>query len=194
MLMDSFGYYLVIANILGFIFFAINIWLCQNTKNGQINWVLTITALAGGALGIMLGILIIDRKARKENMMSRVFVICILIIQVIVFLMLKGMHKEKLTFDFISFFGRHKPLMIYLVIINIVTLIAFGIDKIKAVSHKSRIRIITLLGLAFVGGSLGGLSGMYLFRHKINKNYFSAGIPLVIIMQTVVIFFLMNLE
>lgn len=194
MFIDGFGCYLVIANILGFIFFMVNTWLCTNTKNGQINVVLTITALAGGAPGIVLGILIIDRKARKENMMSRVFVICIFIIQVIVFLMLKGMHKEKLTFDFISFFSRHRLFIVYLVIINIVTLVAFGIDKMKAVTHKKRIRIITLLGLAFAGGSLGGLSGMYLFRHKINKDYFTTGIPLVIIMQAVVVFFLMNLE
>lgn len=45
----------------------------------------------------------------------------------------------------------------YLIVINVVTLIVFGIDKINAIRHKSRIRNVTLLGLAFIGGSIGGL-------------------------------------
>lgn len=194
MFMDAFGCYLVIVNILGFILFAINTWLYSHTQDKQIDVVLTIISLLGGSLGIVAGILIIDRKARKENMMSRVFVVCVLIIQVIAFLMLKGMHKEKISFAFWEFFSQHKLLDIYLVIINIITFIAFGIDKLKAVSHKYRIRIVTLLCLAFAGGSAGGLLGMYVFRHKINKDYFTTGIPLIILMQAVVVFFLMNLK
>lgn len=192
--MDAFGCYLVIVNVLGFILFAINTWLYSHTQDKQIDVVLTIISLLGGSLGIVAGILIIDRKARKENMMSRVFVVCVLIIQVIAFLMLKGIHKEKISFAFWEFFSQHKLLGIYLVIINVVTFIAFGIDKLKAVSHKYRIRIVTLLCLAFAGGSAGGLLGMYVFRHKINKNYFTTGIPLIILMQAVVVFFLMNLK
>lgn len=153
-----------------------------------------IILLLGALLEIVAGILIIGRKARKENMMSKVFVVCVFIIQVIAFLMFKGMHKEKISFDFWGFFSQHKLLGIYLVIINIVTFIAFGIDKLKAVSHKYRIRIVTLLYLAFAGGSAGGLLGMYVFRHKINKDYFRTGIPLIMLMQMVVVFFLMNLK
>lgn len=194
MFMDAFGCYLVIVNVLGFILFVINTWLYSHTQDKQIDVVLTIISLLGGSLGIVAGILIIDRKARKENMMSRVFVVCVLIIQVIAFLMLKGIHKEKISFAFWEFFSQHKLLGIYLVIINVVTFIAFGIDKLKAMSHKYRIRIVTLLCLAFAGGSAGGLLGMYVFRHKINKNYFTTGIPLIILMQAVVVFFLMNLK
>ena len=172
MLIDGFGCYLFIINIFGFILFAVNTWLYSHTQDKQIDMVLNIISLLGGSLGIISGILIIDRKARKNNMMSRVFVICVLIIQIIAFLMFKGMHQEKISFAFWEFFGQHKLLSIYLVIINIVTFIAFGIDKLKAVSHKYRIRIITLLGLAFAGGSAGGMLGMYVFRHKINKDYF----------------------
>lgn len=193
-LIDGFGCYLFIINILGFILFAVNTWLYSHTQDKQIDMVLNIISLLGGSLGIISGILIIDRKARKNNMMSRVFVICVLIIQIIAFLMFKGMHQEKISFAFWEFFGQHKLLSIYLVIINIVTFIAFGIDKLKAVSHKYRIRIITLLGLAFAGGSAGGMLGMYVFRHKINKDYFTIGIPLIILMQAVVVFFLMNLK
>ena len=77
-------------------------------------------------------------------------------------------------------------------VINFITLIAFAVDKIAAIEEKPRIRIVTLLGLAFIGGSIGGLIGMFVFRHKIKKDYFMVGVPLIIIMQVVVIFYLMN--
>lgn len=84
--------------------------------------------------------------------------------------------------------------LIYLAIINIVTFIAFAIDKLAAIEGRSRIRIVTLLGLAFIGGSFGGLLAMYTFRHKIKKDYFAVGIPLIIVMQVIVIFYLMNVS
>jgi len=78
--------------------------------------------------------------------------------------------------------------------INILTLILFALDKIAAIENRSRIRIVTLLGLAFIGGSIGGLIAMYVFHHKTKKDYFTVGMPLIIIMQLVVIFFLMNVK
>ena len=78
-------------------------------------------------------------------------------------------------------------------IINFITLAAFAIDKIAAIEGRFRIRIVTLLGLAFIGGSLGGLIAMYLFRHKIRKDYFTVGIPLIMLMQVFVIFYFMNM-
>ena len=50
-----------------------------------------------------------------------------------------------------------------------------------------------MLGLAFIGGSLGGLIAMYAFQHKTKKDYFTVGIPLIMVMQAVVIFYLMNI-
>ena len=83
-------------------------------------------------------------------------------------------------------------LLTYLLIINIVTLIAYAIDKINACEGRSRIRIVTLLGLAFIGGSIGAVAAMYLFRHKTRQDYFAVGVPLIIITQVIVIFYLMN--
>ena len=125
-------------------------------------------------------------------MMSRVFVTCVLIIQIILFLIIKGYIKNELTLAFWEFFGQHEFLIAYLVIINIVTLIAFAIDKIAAIEHRSRIRIVTLLGLALIGGSSGALIAMYVFRHKTKKDYFTVGVPLIILMQSVVFFYMMN--
>jgi len=128
------------------------------------------------------------------NMMSRVFLICVLIIQIIAMLFIKGFHGEEINIAFWEFFGRNKILMIYLGIINVITFLAFAIDKLHAVKGKRRIRIITLLGLAFVGGSLGALLGMYTLRHKTKVDYFTVGVPLIMIMQALVVLFVMNIR
>ena len=100
---------------------------------------------------------------------------------------------QELTFAFWEFFAANKFLIVYLIAINVITLIAFGIDKINAIERRGRIRILTLLGLSFIGGSVGGLIAMYAFRHKTKKDYFTVGLPLIMVMQVVVVFYLMNL-
>lgn len=186
-------YYLIVVNVIGFILFAVNTWLYSHTADSQIDVALTITSLLGGAAGILLSILVFDRKAEKGNMMSRVFIACIFVIQIVILLMVKGFVAKNITLAFWSFFDQHKVLIMYLVVINFITLAAFAIDKIAAIEGRSRIRIVTLLGLAFIGGSIGGLIAMYLFRHKIRKDYFTVGIPLIMVMQVFVIFYLMNM-
>ena len=188
-----FEYYLIVVNVIGFVLFAVNTWLYSHTADGQIDVALTITSLLGGSAGILLSILVFDRKAEKGNMMSRVFIACIFVIQIVILLMVKGFVAKNITLAFWSFFDQHKVLIMYLVVINFITLAAFAIDKIAAIEGRSRIRIVTLLGLAFIGGSLGGLIAMYLFRHKIRKDYFTVGIPLIMLMQVFVIFYFMNM-
>ncbi|WP_455193935.1 DUF1294 domain-containing protein [Eubacterium ramulus] len=185
-------YYLLAINVIGAVVYLINMFLYRHTSNGQINVIVTITFLLGGSAGMLLMMLFFDRKAVKENMMSRVFVICIFIIQIIILLIYKGHHAEHVTFAFWKFFADHRMLLIYFGIMNLVTFIVFAIDKVNARAHRSRIRIVTLLGLLFAGGSIGGLISMYLFRHKTQKDYFTVGMPLIIIMQIVVIFYVMN--
>lgn len=185
--------YLITINIIGFVLYLINMLLYNYTAEGNVDKLLTIISLAGGALGILLAIVLFDRKSVKDNMMSRVFVICLFVIQIVVFLFLKGAHGEKIMFAFWEFFAEHKILIIYGVVINFVSFAAFAIDKINACEGRSRIRIITLLGLAFAGGSIGAILGMYILRHKTRVDYFTVGVPLIMIMQVVVIFYLMNL-
>ena len=91
--MGVFGYYLIIINIIGFVLFAVNTWLYSNTAEGQIDKFLTITSLLGGSLGILISILIFDRKAVKGNMMSRVFVACVFVIQLVIFLVIRRIHR-----------------------------------------------------------------------------------------------------
>ena len=185
--------YLIIINIIGFVLYLINMLLYNYTAEANVDKFLTIISLVGGSLGILLAIVLFDRKSIKDNMMSRVFVICLFVIQLVMFLFLKGANGEKITFAFWEFFAEYKILIIYSVIINFVSFAAFAVDKINACEGRSRIRIITLLGIAFAGGSIGAILGMYIFRHKTRVDYFTVGVPLIMIMQAVVIFYLMNL-
>lgn len=191
--MGWFEYYLIIVNGIGFIVYLINMWLYNHTAEGQVDKLLTILSLLGGSAGILLAILLFDRKPHKENMMSRVFIACVFVIQVIIILMIKGHHADSISFEFWKYFTEYKAFLIYLGIINFVTFAAFAIDKVNAAEHRTRIRIVTLLGLSFIGGSLGGLLAMYLLHHKTKKDYFTVGIPLIMIMQVVVAFYILNI-
>ena len=182
--LSPFMTYLIIINIAGFILYLVNTLLYRMTADGQIDAVITVVSLLGGSLGIVISILIFDRKSEKGNMMSRVFVACVLVIQIIIFLVVRGHYADHITLAFWSFFDEHKILLAYLVIINFVTFAAFAIDKIAAIE--------TLLGLSFVGGSIGGIIAMHLLRHKTRKDYFTVGLPLIIGMQIVLLFYVMN--
>lgn len=190
--MGNFECYLIGVNIIGLILYLINMWLYDHTTERNVDKLLTIVSLLGGSAGPLLAILLFDRKSVKQNMMSRVFVVCVFIIQVVLFLMYKGHRAEVLNFEVWKVLTEHKYLLIYLGIINVVTFIAFAIDKLNAIGHRTRIRIVTLLELAFMGGSLGGLLAMYLLHHKTKKDYFTVGIPLIMLMQVVVVFYILN--
>lgn len=193
-MIGTFGYYLIIINVVGFAAFIINMLLYNSTGEGQIDVILTIVSLLGGSAGIIAAILIFDRKAEKGNMMSRIFVACIFVIQIIILLIIKGHLADNITLAFWKFLDSHRILLMYLVVINLVTFAAFAVDKIAAIKQKPRIRIVTLLSLSFAGGLIGALIAMYLLRHKIRKDYFTVGVPLTLVMQMVVIFFLMNMK
>ena len=124
--------YLIIINIIGFVLYLINMLLYNYTAEANVDKFLTIISLVGGSLGILLAIVLFDRKSVKDNMMSRVFVICLFVIQLVMFLFLKGANGEKITFAFWEFFAEHKILIIYSVIINFVSFAAFAVDKINA--------------------------------------------------------------
>ena len=72
---------------------------------------------------------------------------------------------------------------VYIALINILTFIVYGLDKSAAVKQKQRIPNRVLLGLAAIGGSAGALAGMYTFRHKTQKKYYTITVPLLLILQ-----------
>ena len=79
---------------------------------------------------------------------------------------------------------------IYLIGINILTFLIFGADKWKAKRDKWRIPEDTLIWLAIAGGSVGALLGMYLFRHKTKHRKFQIGIPVILLVQVGLLYFL----
>ena len=76
----------------------------------------------------------------------------------------------------------------WLVVINLITFLIFGLDKWKA-KRKMRNEAVrrvpekTLFLLAVLGGSVGALLGMRVFRHKTLHRSFRLGIPAILILQ-----------
>ena len=78
-------------------------------------------------------------------------------------------------------------LLIYLEAVNLLTLAVFGLDKHRARVHRERVPEAALLGLAALGGSIGALAGMLLFRHKIRKRKFTVGVPVILALELVAV-------
>ena len=81
----------------------------------------------------------------------------------------------------------------WLILINVVTFCAFGLDKWKAKrkEKKESVRRIPekrLLALAALGGSVGALLGMRAFRHKTLHKAFHLGIPAILALQILIPF------
>lgn len=76
------------------------------------------------------------------------------------------------------------PILTLLALLNLITFIVYGIDKYKARTGKWRISESTLLLLAIMGGSIGALLGIKVWHHKTLHKKFKYGIPLIILVQT----------
>ena len=81
----------------------------------------------------------------------------------------------------------NKIIVVYLLAINVVTFVVYGIDKRKAVHSKWRIPEATLLLLAALGGSIGAWLGMRVWHHKTLHKKFRYGVPLIIVLQLVIV-------
>ncbi|MDD6015930.1 MAG: DUF1294 domain-containing protein [Prevotellaceae bacterium] len=84
----------------------------------------------------------------------------------------------------------HQYSMYYLLAINALSFILFGLDKYKAKKGKWRISEATLLMMAVIGGSIGAWTGMRLWHHKTMHKKFKYGIPIIIIMQVSLVVYL----
>ena len=80
---------------------------------------------------------------------------------------------------------------IYLLVINLVTFLVFGLDKWKAKRKETkesvrRVPEKTLFLLSALGGSIGALLGMKAWRHKTKHNSFRFGIPAILALQILI--------
>ena len=82
----------------------------------------------------------------------------------------------------------------WLLITNLTAFAMYGLDKLKAKKEKRRIPEKTLIGIAVIGGSLGALAGMYLFRHKTLHKKFTIGVPAILAIQCALAAYLLFLR
>ena len=82
--------------------------------------------------------------------------------------------------------------MLYFMIINLVGFVMMCVDKQLAIHHKNRIPEKALFLIAIIGGSLGGILGMYAFRHKTRHWYFVYGMPAIFILQIILVIVIMS--
>lgn len=83
-------------------------------------------------------------------------------------------------------------MVIYLTIINALAFVLMLADKHRARKNRWRIPEAVLMGVAFLGGSLGAILGMYLVRHKTRHPLFAAGLPLLLMAQVLIVMFLLK--
>lgn len=74
-------------------------------------------------------------------------------------------------------------IIIYIAFINLLGFAVMGIDKWKAKHKKWRIPEATLFAVAVLGGSIGSIAGMYIFRHKTKHLSFVIGMPVILVLQ-----------
>ena len=74
-------------------------------------------------------------------------------------------------------------LICYIVVINLVSFMMFGIDKYKARRCQWRISEATLLAVAAIGGSIGAWMGMKVWHHKTLHSKFRYGVPIILLVH-----------
>lgn len=83
-------------------------------------------------------------------------------------------------------------LVIYFFIINLFAIFLMKYDKVKAINNQYRVSEKTLFLIALILGGVGIYIGMYLFRHKTKHVKFTVGIPLIIILNILTIYYLIS--
>ncbi len=81
-------------------------------------------------------------------------------------------------------------ILLYLAIVSLVSVIVTVFDKLRAKSHGWRVPEKTLLFLSIFGGSIAMLLTMNIVHHKTNKPKFMIGIPLIIVLQCLAVYFI----
>lgn len=80
-----------------------------------------------------------------------------------------------------------KYLILYLIVINCAAFFLMSIDKQKAQLNRWRIPERTLFLSAILGGSVGAIAGMQLFRHKTKHRSFVIGMPAILAVQLILL-------
>lgn len=74
-----------------------------------------------------------------------------------------------------------------ILIVSILTIILFGIDKLAAKSNGQRLSEEFLIVICILGGAIGGSIGMLLFNHKTKKENFRKTIPVLALIYLLIL-------
>lgn len=80
-------------------------------------------------------------------------------------------------------------IIIYIVVINILTFFIMWWDKHEAKLGDWRVSENFLFVLVILGGGIGGIAGMYIFRHKTQKWYFKYGFPAILLIEIFILLY-----
>lgn len=200
--MDPFLKYLIIINIITFLAFTIDLFLCLRIPGFEDkaanSLVLDLFPIAGGAAGMLLALFFLTGLGRghrmnKDNIAWWFLAIVCLVIWTLIGAVRLGF--VRMDFELVSKMSswrveRLTILGVYLIAINIFTFCAFAWDKHVAENGndlKRRAPEARLLGLSIIGGSVGGLLAIHIVRHKTRKWYFVWGLPCFIVLNVVII-------
>ena len=77
----------------------------------------------------------------------------------------------------------YQYVIMYLLAVNLISFYLMGSDKDRARKGKYRISERTLFFWAMIGGSVGSIVGMQLFRHKTRHLSFRLGMPAILVLE-----------
>ena len=80
---------------------------------------------------------------------------------------------------------------LYLLAVNLAAFLMTGLDKWKAKKDRWRVPEKTLFLPVVLGGGIGGILGMQVFRHKTRHWYFRFGFPAILILEVALVIFLL---
>ena len=83
--------------------------------------------------------------------------------------------------------------LLWLCVMSLVSFLVMGSDKRRAKQGTRRVPEARLFLLALLGGGVGGLLGMYAFRHKTRHLQFVIGFPLIAAVQVLAALYLLGI-
>lgn len=84
-------------------------------------------------------------------------------------------------------------IVIWISAFSVLSFLLFAVDKFRAKARRRRIPEATLMLSALLGGSLGAMLAMQIFRHKTQKMLFILGLPLCLLINAAAVWFLLPL-
>jgi uncharacterized membrane protein YsdA (DUF1294 family) len=80
----------------------------------------------------------------------------------------------------------------YYIILTFITFLVWGFDKFRAKFQQWRVPEKSLYGLILLGGGIGALAGMAVFRHKTRKPHFKIAAIICILLHLFIFFYLLQ--